>query len=206
MELSWLQDGAAFFQAYGLWGLLTVAFLESFISPILPDLLLIPMALSRPEEAVWYAVLTTLSSVVGGFIGYYIGHRLGMPALRRMVPERHTDVIGRWVGQYGALAVFLAAMSPIPYKFVSVTAGAFRVPLGMFFIFSFLGRAKRFFVEGLLIYYYGPQALVMFETYKTEALWAFLGLSLVLLAGIYFLRRHKAGRQQTVAQAARRQE
>ena len=52
METAWLQDGVAFFQTYGLWGLLAVAFLESFISPILPDLLLIPMALANPDQAI----------------------------------------------------------------------------------------------------------------------------------------------------------
>ena len=89
METAWLQDGVAFFQTYGLWGLLAVAFLESFISPILPDLLLIPMALANPEQAIWYAVWTTLTSVLGGFIGYYGGHRFGLSDVPRPVYAGH---------------------------------------------------------------------------------------------------------------------
>ena len=206
METAWLQDGVAFFQTYGLWGLLAVAFLESFISPILPDLLLIPMALANPEQAIWYAVWTTLTSVLGGFIGYYGGHRFGEPALRRIVPERHLETSRCWMEKYGALAVFLAAMSPIPYKFVSIIAGAFRVNLCLFFVFSFLGRSKRFLVEGLLIYYYGSQALAMFEKYKTEAIIGFVLVSVLMVLGVYLFRRHKMQARVAVSAEARRQE
>lgn len=157
-------------QEFGLGGLILISFVESFISPILPDVLLIPMGLANPGLAIYYGAVATAASVAGGFVGYYAGNRLGIPALRRFVPIQHSEKIRVWLGEYGGWAIFFAAMAPIPYKFVCISAGVFRVSFPVFLFASVLGRAKRFLLEGVLIYYYGPVAVDLISEYSQKSL------------------------------------
>lgn len=171
-----------FFQNYGVVGLFFVSFIESFISPILPDLLLIPMALSAPEQAIYYSLIATVASVLGGIIGYFIGNRLGLPVLQKYAPAKHIDTIHNWLEKYGGWAIFFAAMAPIPYKFVSISAGVFRVNMVVFLFASIIGRGKRFLLEGILIFYYGPQAIELIKRYSNNFIIGFIGV--VIIAGI----------------------
>lgn len=179
---------ALFFQNYGYLGLFIVSFTESFISPILPDLLLIPMALAAPEKAIYYGLVATAASVIGGILGYYIGHRFGLPVVKRFVPEKHTETIRNWVNTYGGWAIVAAALAPIPYKFVSICAGMFRVNTTIFILASIVGRGKRFLIEGILIYYYGPLAVELMTKYSDEAI-IVTGVVLVILWGAFKLLR-----------------
>ncbi|QJW46635.1 DedA family protein [bacterium BFN5] len=176
------------FGQYGLWGLFFLTFIESFISPILPDLMLIPLALANPEKAITYSLMTTLASVLGGFVGYGIGNRFGKPALKKFVPMHYIAKIKHWLDHYGGWAIFLAALAPIPYKFVSIAAGTFRINFFVFLMASILGRGKRFLLVGVLIYYYGAEALAMLELIPEQ--WILLGLGLGFLGlGVYYYCR-----------------
>lgn len=177
------------FQSYGVSGLFVLSFIESFISPILPDLLLIPMALALPQEAIYYSLIATTGSVLGGFVGYGAGIRFGIPLVKRFVPAEQADKIREWIEKYGGWAVFFAAMAPIPYKFVSISAGVFRVNLLVFCIASVLGRGKRFLLEGVLIYYYGPRALELITNASDHFLLLFAALVVIGIAAVYWYRR-----------------
>lgn len=177
------------FQSYGVSGLFVLSFIESFISPILPDLLLIPMALALPQEAIYYSLIATTGSVLGGFVGYGAGIRFGIPLVKRFVPAEQADKIREWIEKYGGWAVFFAAMAPIPYKFVSISAGVFRVNLLVFCIASVLGRGKRFLLEGVLIYYYGPRALELITNASDHFLLLFAALVVIGVAAVYWYRR-----------------
>jgi undecaprenyl-diphosphatase len=151
------------FASYGMPGLFIIAFAESVFSPILPDLLLIPMALALPEKAIDYGMVATAGSVLGGLVGYTIGKRVGLPALKRFVPPRYVSVVRSLADQYGAWTVFIGALSPIPYKFITITSGVLRIKLPVFIAASIGGRAKRFILEGILIFYYGPRAVEVLQ-------------------------------------------
>lgn len=181
-----------FFQSYGLVGLFIVSFIESFISPILPDLLLIPMALSAPEQAIYYSVVATVASVLGGIIGYFIGNRLGLPVLQKYAPAKHIDTIHNWLEKYGGWAIFFAAMAPIPYKFVSISAGVFRVNKVVFLLASLIGRGKRFLLEGVLIFYYGPQAIELIKRYSNNFIIGFVVVLVLVGIGIKVMKMRKA--------------
>lgn len=171
-----------FFESYGLVGLFVLSFIESFISPILPDLMLIPMALAQPAQAITYSLVATLGSVLGGFVGYGIGIKLGIPVMKRFVPQHQTDKIHGWIENYGGWAIFLAALAPIPYKFVSISAGVFRVNLLVFLVASIFGRGKRFILEGVLIYYYGARAVEIIKELSNElviGLLVFIGIVII---------------------------
>ncbi|SDF60882.1 YqaA family protein [Sporolituus thermophilus] len=183
--------------AYGLIGLVIASFTESFISPVLPDLLLIPLALAAPDKAILYAVAATAASVAGGVIGYFLGGRYGVPLVKRIVPAQHIASIRRWVTAYGPWAIILAALAPIPYKFVSISAGVFRISFGVFLLASVVGRAKRFLLEGLLIYYYGPQAVDLIKKYSDDTV---IVVCAVVIAMIVLIRRlRSAGAPTTPA-------
>ncbi|MBC8014754.1 MAG: DedA family protein [Sporomusaceae bacterium] len=171
-----------FFQSYGTVGLFIISFIESFISPILPDLLLIPMALAAPQMAIYYSVIATVASVLGGIVGYYIGDKLGLPVLQKYAPAKHIETIHNWLERYGGWAIFIAAMAPIPYKFTSISAGVFRVNFVVFIIASIIGRGKRFLLEGILIFYYGPRAVELISQYSNNFIVGFIVI--LAIAGI----------------------
>lgn len=178
-----------FFQQYGIVGLFTISFIESFISPVLPDLLLIPMALSAPEKAIYYSVIATTASVLGGIIGYFIGNKLGIPVLEKYVPNKHVATIHNWLERYGGWAIFFAAMAPIPYKFVSISAGVFRVNKVTFLLASLFGRGKRFLLEGILIFYYGPKAVELIKNYSNNFIIAFLVVIAIIGISILVMKK-----------------
>ncbi len=193
-----MEDIVALLLKWGLLGLIIAAFTESFISPVLPDLILIPLALANTENAVWYGLIATLVSVAGGVVGYFIGARLGVKAARKVVPRKYLVPVRRYVTRNAGWAVFLAALSPVPYKFVSITAGALKISWPIFLVASFFGRAKRFMIEGILIYYFGPKAIEMFNEGSSMYLYA-VG---VLAAGaivFYLVRRFRRKKNPLVA-------
>lgn len=182
---------------WGMTGLIIVAFTESFCSPILPDVILLPMALANPDMAIYYGTVATVVSVLGGFIGYWIGHRWGMPVVHKVMPKKYAHKIQEFAESDNvSWTIFLAAMSPIPYKCVSISAGAFNVKWHVFIVASILGRAKRFFLEAVIIYFFGAPAVYYFQNNKTEVLLLSLVLVVFLGLGIYFYRRHKKSKAQ----------
>ena len=131
-----------------------LSFAESSFFPIPPDVMLAPMALGRPQRAWWFALVTTVASVLGGALGYLIG--LGLfdlvePLLHRF---NYWDAYLQsrdWFDRWGFWAVFLAGFSPIPYKVFTITAGAVVMNFPLFILASAIGRGSRFFlVAGLM--------------------------------------------------------
>ncbi|SFM13232.1 YqaA family protein [Pelosinus propionicus] len=178
-----------FFQNFGVLGLFIISFIESIFSPILPDLLLVPMALSVPEKAIYYSVIATVGSVLGGIVGYFIGNKYGIIAVKKYVPNKYVEKINGWLEQYGGWAIFLAALAPIPYKFVSISSGVFRINMVVFLIASVFGRGKRFLLEGILIFYYGPQAIELIKTYSNVFMIGITIFIVLLIVGIAVMRK-----------------
>lgn len=176
---------------WGMVGLAIAAFTESFCSPILPDLLLIPLALAQPEHAIYYGCVATVASVIGGFLGYGIGNKIGLPAAKKMIPAKYEEKIRTVAEENAKWAIFLAALSPIPYKFVSITAGALQISLPVFVVISFIGRAKRFLLESILLYYYGPKAEHIFTQHTDEVLLITIGIVGLIAVVVYVIKRFK---------------
>lgn len=94
-----------YFTNYGTVGLFVIALAESVFSPILPDLLLIPLAIANPQNAIYYGMVATVASILGGLIGYAIGKMCGPRVIKRFIPLHYIDCDGRWLintefGQY----------------------------------------------------------------------------------------------------------
>ena len=170
---------------YGTVGLFIMALAESVFSPILPDLLLIPMAIANPQNAIYYGMVATVGSVLGGLIGYGIGKTWGLPVIRRFIPVAYIEQMRLLADQYGVWAVYIGALLPIPYKVITLTAGMFHIRLPIFILASVIGRAKRFLLEGVLFYYFGPQAIAMLENATSIGAAAFVIFSCI--AGVFLL-------------------
>ena len=131
-----------------------VSFVESFIFPIPPDLLLIPLSISNPRKAYYFALLTTIFSVLGGVVGYLIGlyfADLFLSTLAWVFDEKSVEITTAWMAEWGVMVVLISGFSPIPYKIFTVASGVTGLAFIPFLIASFLGRGMRFFLIGFII-------------------------------------------------------
>lgn len=151
------------FMPIGDVGLFILAFIESSVFPVPPDVLLIALALANPALALYYATITTIGSVLGGVAGYYIGLKGGRRVAKRIFSERMIERADNYFKEYGVWAVLIAAFSPIPYKVFTIASGIFRLSLKGFIIASIIGRGARFYAEGLLIMLWGEQILAFVD-------------------------------------------
>ena len=131
------------------------AFVESIISPIPPDPLLIPMSVLQPSMAIWFAVIATISSVLGAIVGHWLGGRFGRPLLYRFVSPERVKSAEAMFDKYGTRAILIAAVTPVPYKVFTILAGILRLDLKRFILASLVGRGARFLTLGLLLFLFG---------------------------------------------------
>lgn len=154
---------------YGVPALFLLAFIESSFFPIPPDVLLIALALSVPSKAFRFAAWCTVGSVLGGLFGYFIGYALWSTFEPYLIPhvfgrDKFDMVTGKY-NEYGELAVFIAAFTPIPYKVFTIAAGVAKLNLLGFTGASIVGRAGRFFLVALVIRIAGPKAKELIDRY-----------------------------------------
>ena len=142
---------------FGLLGLALVSATEAAFQPIPPDVLVIPMVIEA-NSVIGISIIVlvaTLSSVFGAFLGYGIGYYGGIPVLERFVSDSNINRLNFLIEKYGSAGVFIAAISPIPYKALAWIAGAGKMDLRLFAIAGIFGRGLRFGSVGLLLGVYG---------------------------------------------------
>ncbi|MGD6959812.1 YqaA family protein [Rossellomorea aquimaris] len=153
---AWLLD-------YGVWGLILVSFADSSFFPIPPDVLLIPLAIANPDSALLYALYTTIASVTGALLGWWIGKKLGRPILVYFFSEKRIQKVEEYFNKYGAMALLIAGLTPVPYKIFTIFAGVSGVKIRVLVIWSIIGRGIRFFLEGAIILALGAKAKPFIE-------------------------------------------
>ena len=142
-----------------IWVLAAIAFVESSVFPIPPDVLLIPMILAARNSAWRYAATCTIASVLGGMLGYVIGAGLyegvGRPILDfYSYGGKFADFTTRY-NEYGGWIVFMAGVTPFPYKVITIASGVTKLDFATFTLASVLSRGLRFFIVAALLYYIG---------------------------------------------------
>ncbi|MFC7703766.1 YqaA family protein [Plastorhodobacter daqingensis] len=144
---------------HALWALALVAFVESSVFPIPPDVLMIPMILARPSRAFLIAGVALVSSVLGGLLGYYIGWGLfesvGRPVLEFYGKDAYFGEFAARYNEWGAWAVLIAGVTPFPYKVITILSGATALSLPVFLLASILARGLRFFLVAALLWKFG---------------------------------------------------
>lgn len=173
------------------WYLAALSFAEASFFPIPPDVMLLPMALAKPERGLSFASLATAASVAGGLLGYAIGHF----GLELVTPWLHTfgywnayTEVAHWFELYGFWVVLLAGFSPIPYKVFTIAAGALSLSLIPFLLASAAGRGGRFFLVTLLVSWGGPKVEPYLERYIDRIGWATVVFAAVVLVAWRMVR------------------
>jgi membrane protein YqaA with SNARE-associated domain len=171
------------------YALAAVSFAESSFFPVPPDAMLVPMVLARPDRAWFYALVTTVASVVGGLLGYAIGALL-------------YDSIGQWLfriygltsgaeafrtayAEYGHWVILLKGLTPIPYKLVTITSGFAGYDLFWFTVLSIITRGARFFVLAALLGRFGPAIKAVLDRHLNAVLG---GLAATIVLGFVAFR------------------
>jgi membrane protein YqaA with SNARE-associated domain len=171
------------------WALGGVSFVESSFFPIPPDTLLIPMVLANRAKAWAYATICTITSVLGGVAGYLIGYFLfdlvGQPLLSFYgYGGKFQDFAARY-NEWGAWIVFIAGVTPFPYKVITIASGVTHLNIFVFIVASIAARAARFYAVAGLLYLYGPAVRNLIE--RRLGLIATLAVAL-LLGGFLAIR------------------
>jgi len=148
------------------YALAAMAFAESSVFPIPPDVLLAPMTLAQPKLAWRYAFICTIASVLGAMVGYGIGAVL-------------FDTIGQWLihlygyadrmaalkemyARWGALLILIKGLTPIPFKLVTIVSGLLGYNFPLFVLLCLITRGARFFLlAGALNHFGDPLRLAL---------------------------------------------
>lgn len=161
----WTMEQAAGAKAPYVLG--TVSFIESSVFPIPPDVLLIPMVIAERLKAWWYALICTVTSVLGGLLGYAIGallfNEVAQPILEFYGYAGKFDKFAAQYNDWGAWIVFIAGVTPFPFKVITIASGATALNLPIFILASIVARGLRFFVVAALLYYLGPPIRAFIE-------------------------------------------
>lgn len=175
---------------YALFALAVIAFLESSVFPIPPDILLIPIVLTAPNRAWLVAGVCTIASVLGGGLGYYIGSELfdliGHPILDFYGKMAQFEDFKIRFNDFGHWAVLTAGITPFPYKVITITSGATALPFGQFMLWSLIARALRFFIVAALLWKFGTPIKDFIE----KRLGLMFTLFIALLIGAFYLVKY----------------
>ena len=143
------------------------AFTEAFIFPIPPDPFLIALIVANKKNFIFYSLLCTVFSLLGGITGYYIGFifwdEIGIHITEYLALTDQINSFKELYNANGSLAVFIAGVSPIPYKLVTIISGISSMNFLYFCFFSGLSRGLRFFLIGFLIFWFGPRVQSFIE-------------------------------------------
>jgi membrane protein YqaA with SNARE-associated domain len=146
--------------------------------------MLAPMVMAKRERAWWLASLATVTSVLGGLFGYLIGYFLFDQAGVRILEFYHLQgsfvEMQDWFDQYGVWLVFLAGLTPIPYKLFTITSGVLGLALIPFAIASVVGRASQFFLVAALVWWGGSKIEPVLDKWIE---WIGWGVLIVAAAG-----------------------
>ncbi|MEO1220365.1 MAG: DedA family protein [Pseudomonadota bacterium] len=187
---------------YAVWWLAFFSFIESSFFPIPPHPLLGLMCLAEPKKAVRFAAVATLSSVLGGLFGYGIGYFLyeavgawmiGLLGLTDSFP-----VAACYIREQGAMAVFFAAGTPVPFKLMTITAGFVEMNLVTFTLAAFAGRALIFMVVGVLFQIFGAPIKRIIDKYLGLLTTLFVVL---VVAGFFVFTQLAGGDNESAGQS-----
>ncbi|NKB28280.1 MAG: DedA family protein [Rhodobacteraceae bacterium] len=174
---------------HALWALAIVAFVESSVFPIPPDVLMIPMILARPSRAWLIALVALVASVLGGLLGYAIGalafEGIGQPILEALGKGHAAEEFNATFNEWGAWAVLIAGVTPFPYKVITIMSGWTGLSIPVFIVASIVARGLRFFVVAALLWKFGAPIRDLIERRLGLFFTAFVAL---LLGGFLVLR------------------
>ncbi len=155
-----------------------VSFAESSFFPIPPDVMLVPMVLANRQKAFTIAAVCTVTSVLGGLLGYAIGYyffeTIGAWVVKTYGLQAGLEKFRHQYAEWGVWVILIKGLTPIPYKLVTIASGAAHFDLFTFVWASIVTRGARFFIVSALLWKYGEPIRTFIEQRFTLVSWAFL--------------------------------
>ena len=141
-----------------------ISFIESFIFPIPPDVIIIPMTIAKPKKWARIALIATVGSILGAILGYLIGYiffnEVGVKIFELYGVDNTSFLKDKVSSQGGVIAwmtlLAIAGFTPVPFKLLTITSGFVHFNIFYFILISFLTRGSRFFIIAFLIGNFGP--------------------------------------------------
>ena len=169
-----------------------ISFIESFIFPIPPDVLIIPMTIAKKQEWIKIAIIATVGSILGACLGYLIGYiffnEIGIKIFEIYGVDNTSFLKDKMSSEGGELAwitlLAIAGFSPVPFKLLTITSGFVHFNLFYFIIVSLLTRGSRFFIISFLIGNFGP---AMKKIIEKKLLKVSIILSIIIIVFAYLI-------------------
>ena len=147
-----------------------ISFIESFIFPIPPDVIIIPMTIAKKQQWIKIALIATVGSILGACLGYFIGYvffnEVGIKIFEfyGVDPSFWKNKISSEGGVFAWITLLaIAGFSPVPFKLLTISSGFVHFNLAYFIIVSLLTRGSRFFLITFLIGNFGPTMKLLIE-------------------------------------------
>jgi len=170
------------------------AFIESSFFPIPPDVMIIPMVISKKNEFIRIALIATIFSVLGALFGYYIGYSLNEIAIKifEFYGYEYSDTFKEKFSTRGGLMawlgiLFTAGFTPLPFKLLTISSGIIHYNLITFISICIVTRGLRFFLVAYLAYKFGQKIGPFLEKQGTKWSIIIAGIIILLAMAIYFL-------------------
>ena len=171
-----------------------ISFIESFIFPIPPDVLIIPMTIARKHEWIRIALIATIGSILGACLGYLIGYvffnEIGLRIFEIYGVDDTSFLKDKVSSEGGVIAwitlLAIAGFSPVPFKLLTITSGFINFNILYFIIISIVTRGSRFFLIAFLVGNFGP---AMKKIIEKKLLKFSIFLSIILIIFAYFIHK-----------------
>jgi membrane protein YqaA with SNARE-associated domain len=165
-----------------------LSFVEAFVFPIPPEVMLAPMTLAQPRCGLWFATISLACSLVGCFVGYALGYyalELIEPLIGRIGYGPRFAEVKAVAGEHGFWFLLIGGFAPIPFKLLTIAAGAVQMPLLPFFFGALIGRGKRVYILAGAIMLAGERAERWIHRYIEPIGWVALALLAALLVALW---------------------
>jgi membrane protein YqaA with SNARE-associated domain len=184
----WLRRVAAWaHHRHAPWALGGIAFADSSFLPIPPDILLVPMALLRPERIKAFLLICIIGSSLGAILGYVIGYWLwssiGLPMVEFYGYTENFAAYQRMVAEWGVLVIIAKAFTPVPFKIAAIAAGIAAMDPFAFMFATVVGRALHFVMVGAVLVLCGPKIMALVTRYERP----FVIISILVLIALVII-------------------
>ncbi|HIB68521.1 MAG TPA: DedA family protein [Phycisphaerales bacterium] len=154
---------------YGLWALFFIAFIESPVFLIPPDVLLLALAFGAPKKSFKFAIVCAVGSVLGAVGGYFIGQffydSIGIWVVETYGLSAKMKVVEKLYNDNAFMALLAAGFTPIPFKVFTIASGMMKIPLSTLVLASAISRTGRFMLVAAFVFFLGEKARVYIEKY-----------------------------------------
>jgi len=172
------------------WFLAVISFSESSFFPIPPDIILIPMVIAKRAKAWFFAFICTISSVLGGVAGYFIGYFFYLTIGEFIIElysyqNEYSDFKSKYEGEIWLWFVFFAGLTPFPFKIITIASGALKINMISFIAIALVSRGLRFYLVATLLKFFGNYIKEYIDKYFNLFTFVFF---ILLIGGFIFFK------------------